>query len=450
MKSAGRPRLLLVGMGTQGRPYLRCAHDDGAAASILDHERTFASPTVQAMLGPGDQTYLVPENAATEEWLAAAGAALAEAPPDGVVAFGEQHVLPAALVADELGLPGPGLRAALISRNKFLQRETWSRAGLRQPGYRLASDAAVAGAWAADRYPVVAKPLDQSGSRGVRIVADEAELRAWVDAESGGGPFLCEQLVSGPEYSCEVLVHDGEPVFTNVTAKLTAPPPYFVEVGHRVPARCGTETVNAITWTAAAATAAIGMQDGITHVEMRVMGERPHLMEVAVRTPGDFIMDIIGLATGVDLFQSLVAISLGRAPQIAPTERGAACVWYPAPPAGSVAPVKALLAAADLPGVVLVHLMARPGSLVPPLRSSLDRVGSVVVQADDDDELDDRLDKVRALFSGLVAEPDFGRATRPARHADFDALSDQDLDELLRAALAQRHRRQPMTENNDS
>jgi biotin carboxylase len=404
MNSTGRPRLLLVGMGKQGRQYLRRAHDAGVAVSILDHERTLGSPEVQALLCPGDRTYLVPEKPGTEdtgmeEWLAAAGTAVAEAPPDGVLAFGEANVLPAAFLADELGLPGPGLRAALTSRNKFLQRETWRRAGLCQPGYCLAPDGASAAGWAAGRFPVVAKPLDGSGSQGVRVVSDEGELHAWVDGESGGRPFLCEELVSGPEYSCEVLLRGGEPVFTNVTAKLTTPPPYFVEVGHRVPARCPAETAAAIARLATAATAAIGMRTGIAHVEMRVMDGDPRLMEVAARTPGDFIMDLIRLATGVDLFESLVAVSLGRAPRIAPVPRGVACVWFPDPPAGSPAPVEALRAAADLPGVVGVEVSAQPGSLVAPLRWSLDRVGSVVVRADDDDELDVRLDKVRALVN---------------------------------------------------
>jgi biotin carboxylase len=403
MDSTGRPRLLLVGMGAQGRQYLLSAHDEGAAVSVLDHESSLSSPMVQAMLRPGDRTYPVPEGAASEDWLAAAGAALAQDPADGVVAFGEPHVLPAAILAAELGLPGPGLRAALISRNKFLQREAWGRAGLPQPGYFLASDGASAAAWAAGRFPVVTKPLDQSGSRSVRVVANDSELRAWVDTESGGGAFLCEQLVSGPEYSCEILLQGGEPVFSNVTAKLTTPPPYFVEIGHRVPARCPAETADAIVGVATAATAAIGMQSGIAHAEMRITDDGPQLMEVAVRMPGDFIMDIVGLATGVDLFQALVAISLGRAPRIAAASRGPACVWFPDPPAGSVAPVKALLAASDLPGVVRVEVWARFGSLVPPLRSSHDRVGSVVIRAADDDELDDKLDKVRALFEVLVA-----------------------------------------------
>jgi amino acid adenylation domain-containing protein len=57
---------------------------------------------------------------------------------------------------------------------------------------------------------------------------------------------------------------------------------------------------------------------------------------------------------------------------------------------------------------------------------------------------------VAQLAKIIAADPDFDRATRSSRHADLDALSDEDLDDLLRAALAQRHRRQAMTENSDS
>ena len=57
---------------------------------------------------------------------------------------------------------------------------------------------------------------------------------------------------------------------------------------------------------------------------------------------------------------------------------------------------------------------------------------------------------IAELAEIISADPDFDRATRSPRHVDLDALSNEDLDELLRAALAQRHRRQAKTENADS
>jgi amino acid adenylation domain-containing protein len=56
---------------------------------------------------------------------------------------------------------------------------------------------------------------------------------------------------------------------------------------------------------------------------------------------------------------------------------------------------------------------------------------------------------IAELAEIISAHPDFGHATRSPRHADLDALSDEDLDELLSAALAQRRRREA-TGNADS
>ncbi|MGH3187974.1 MAG: non-ribosomal peptide synthetase [Streptosporangiaceae bacterium] len=57
---------------------------------------------------------------------------------------------------------------------------------------------------------------------------------------------------------------------------------------------------------------------------------------------------------------------------------------------------------------------------------------------------------IAELAEIISADPNFGRATRSSHHVDLDALSDEDLDELLRAALAQRYRRQAMTGSVDS
>jgi len=57
---------------------------------------------------------------------------------------------------------------------------------------------------------------------------------------------------------------------------------------------------------------------------------------------------------------------------------------------------------------------------------------------------------IAELAEVVSADPDFGAAAGPPRHAELDALSDEDLDELLRAALAQRNRRQAIAGGPDS
>lgn len=57
---------------------------------------------------------------------------------------------------------------------------------------------------------------------------------------------------------------------------------------------------------------------------------------------------------------------------------------------------------------------------------------------------------IAELAEVVSADPHFGAAADSPRHAELDALSDDDLDELLRAALAQRNRRRANAGGSDS
>ena len=57
---------------------------------------------------------------------------------------------------------------------------------------------------------------------------------------------------------------------------------------------------------------------------------------------------------------------------------------------------------------------------------------------------------IAELAEVISADPDFGQLATSSRHAELEALSDDDLDDLLRAALAQRNRRQAIVADPDS
>ena len=57
---------------------------------------------------------------------------------------------------------------------------------------------------------------------------------------------------------------------------------------------------------------------------------------------------------------------------------------------------------------------------------------------------------IAELAEVVSADPQFGQATATSRHVELDALSDEDLDELLRATLAQRNRRRASADGADS
>ncbi|MGW1539062.1 ATP-grasp domain-containing protein [Streptomyces sp. NPDC002309] len=391
-------KLLMVGCGWMGRPYLGRAHARGLDVSVLDTSAAFGWEETKAALGPGDRGY--PVTATDDEgWLSAATAALADGPVAGVLGFSEQHIVAAAMLAEELGLPGPGVRAAVVSRNKLMQREVFGRAGLRQPEYVHARGVEAAEAFAADRYPVVLKPLSSMGSLGVRIAADRDELRAWAEEQPANASFLVEEFLDGPEFSVEALIVDGTPVFESVTAKTTTVAPYRVELAHHVPAALDEGERQEISALLRQVVGALGMRTGVVHFELILRSGSPHIVEIATRTPGDYLMDVIEAATDVDLYDAAVAAACGLPLNLPPGAAGTpprvASVWFPTPAAGTVSAVAGVERVEKLPGVVKIEIDVAPGDEIHELCSSMDRVGMVVYQAPERQELDAVLARVR-------------------------------------------------------
>jgi len=404
-------RLLMVGCGWMGRPYLRRAHEAGLDVAVLDSAEALGWPETRAALGPGDRGYAV-NGSDDAAWISAASAALRDGPIAGIVAFTEHHVIPAALLADELGLPGPGLRAALTSRNKLVQRELFDRHGLAQPDYTFARTAVAAIEWAQNRYPVVAKPLSSSGSHDVRIVTDETDLRAWCAERAANEPYLIEKCLTGPEYSAETIVDDGAVAFCSITEKTVTPAPYCVELAHHVPADLASSGSGAtvgrqIEQLVAGVIGALGMRSGIAHLEFKLEASGPHVIEVAVRTPGDYILDVVEAATGVDLYAAVIAVACGRSPVVDIVRKDIACVWFPTVPEGVVTAVDGAEEVTRLDGVVNIEIDVGAGSTVEALRSSMDRIGMIILRAQDRQELDTRLKTALAELR-IIVEPATG------------------------------------------
>jgi biotin carboxylase len=369
------PELLQVGIGIMGTPYIAAARGLGARIRLIETE-----PHLSRLAGEVDEAVAAP-GTADEAWAAAACAAAARRRPDGVLAAGERHVIAAALVQDELGLPGPGLRAAVISRNKGLQRARLAQAGVPQPEHVVVDDLSAARDWALVRLPVVVKPLSSSGSAGVELVPDVVAFdRA---AACRAGRLAVEAMVSGPEYSYEGLISAGHVVYGNVTEKETLGPPGFVEVCHRPGHRFEPGAQQQVDELVAQVVAGLGMSSGIVHLEFRHAPAGPVLIEVAVRTPGDYLMDAISLTAGFDLYRAVVSLALDLPLDIPATTEPVAftATWMVTAEPGRIVAVDGLDEVRRHPGVVRAQLRRQVGDLVAPLRSSLDRVGHVLIRA---------------------------------------------------------------------
>ncbi|MCX5382353.1 acetyl-CoA carboxylase biotin carboxylase subunit family protein [Streptomyces sp. NBC_00083] len=243
-------------------------------------------------------------------------------PLDAVVPGFEHYVPLAATAAAGLGLRGLSAATALALRHKHVMRDVLAAHGIDQPGHVLVTDEAeLAAATAAVGLPCVIKPVDQSGSLNVRKVATPAEAREAFRRIHGYGVgyldraglplVLVEEYVPGAEFSVEGYVDDGAVVVLGITEKQLGPEPWFVEVGHLLPARLDPGTARTVERYTVDVVRALGLELGPFHAELRLSDRGPLLMEVAARLPGDRIPDLLRLATGADLYAITLASYLG-------------------------------------------------------------------------------------------------------------------------------------------
>jgi biotin carboxylase len=306
------------------------------------------------------------------------------APVAGVTTSSEYFVAMAARVAARLGLPGPDAAAVEQCRDKRRQRLALQAGGVPVPAFEAVGSVAAAVAAATDiGLPVVCKPADGTGSRGVRwcpdvgAVAGHARRLLASRRDERGAPalpwLLVEEYVDGPEFSVETLAGEvmGE------TAKHVGPLPHFVETGHDFPARG--DGVADVAGVAAKAVRVLGLDWGAAHTEVRVGPSGPVVMEVNARLAGGQIPVLVRLATGIDLIQAVVDRASGRRTMLPPPDSGHASIRFlVAPAAGRLLGIRGQATASRTPGVVDLAVTSRPGDVVGGTGSFLDRLGWVI------------------------------------------------------------------------
>ncbi|GAO08069.1 hypothetical protein TPA0598_03_05300 [Streptomyces lydicamycinicus] len=132
-----------------------------------------------------------------------------------VFARAEADVVRAAQLRDLLDLPGQRTASALAFRDKVVMKDHLVGGPVEIPAYRALDSAYTALEFIAEHgYPVVIKPLSESGSLGAAIIRDEAELDAYL-ARPWRGASEIEVFVPGQMYHVDGLVVNGEVVFAH-------------------------------------------------------------------------------------------------------------------------------------------------------------------------------------------------------------------------------------------
>ncbi|MFF4363449.1 ATP-grasp domain-containing protein [Streptomyces sp. NPDC001604] len=267
--------------------------------------------------------------------LVTAGRALAERYElAGVVTWTEWYLVPVARLARQLGLPTTAPEALQGCRNKHTSRSLFARHGVPSAvSVNVRTEREATDAAALIGYPVVLKPAAHAASMGVIRVdsADDLPAAYALAARTAGHgvestQVLVEEYLDGPEVSVECVTHRGQTTVVAVTRKTVGMRPFFEELAHVVDAN--DPLLATVAPVAVAALDAVGITDGVSHVELRIVNGHPRLIEVNARIAGDMIGHLVHLATGVDLARAAADIACGRTPDLTPTRHQAAAIRF--------------------------------------------------------------------------------------------------------------------------
>jgi biotin carboxylase len=323
----------------------------------------------------------------------------------------DQAVLPTARLADRLGLPGLPVRTAEIVADKRKMRAAFEAAGVASPRGRDITGPDEA---ALDEVglPAVVKPVDGSGQRGVTEIRAAEEFPAAVEralAASRAGAAVLERYVEGDEYTVNGFLLDGDYFPMSVTQRrLHPPPPLGVCIAHRYPSALPPAAEEDLFGVAHSASRAVGIESGPSYVQVRVEDGVTWVIEVGARLGGGKDAELAKLVTGFDAIRANVLWALGElSPRdLVPGAAIAPCgqVRFVVAPPGRIARLDAG-PALELDGVHEAGFYWSEGMVLPPMTSGAERLGYLVVTAEDQTELDERTEQaLRSLVIDIAAE----------------------------------------------
>lgn len=241
---------------------------------------------------------------------------------DGITSFAcDPGVVTAAYVADRMGLPNVGpYESVCILQNKNKFRKFLTDNGFTVPiakGYKNIDEAL--GDVELFHWPVIVKPTDSAGSKGVNRVDDPADLKRSIKyalSFSAAKEFIIEDFITQNGYSSDTdsFSVDGELKFVSFNSQYfdkDAENPY-TPAAYSWPSSMTREHQSELQGEIQRLLKLLNMRTAVYNIETREgIDGKAYIMEVSPRGGGNRLSECLKYATGVDMITNMVKYSVG-------------------------------------------------------------------------------------------------------------------------------------------
>lgn len=241
---------------------------------------------------------------------------------DGIMSFGvDPGVVSAAYVQEKMGLPACGpYKSVEILQNKDKFRAFLTEHGFNVPKAKGYSSVEVAiaevGEW---KYPVIVKPTDSAGSKGVTRVDNPHQMEKAVRHafdKSISGHIIIESFIEkkGCSSDTDSFSENGKLKFVSFCAQrfdASASNPY-TPAAYTWPSTFTEEQEAYLTREIQRLISLLGMKTNVYNIETRVGTDgKPYIMELTPRGGGNRLCEMLRYATGVDMIIAMTRYSVG-------------------------------------------------------------------------------------------------------------------------------------------
>ena len=322
-----------------------------------------------------------------------------------VTAATDKPLVMMARIAEVLNLPFYSVETAQWSTDKYQMKQRFIEGGVPCAQGRLVHSAGEA----KDLFfPVICKPRDNSGSRGVKLCRDVDELQECIDEALDNSKLdtvLVEEFIEGREFSIETLHYDGKSEVIQFTEKKTTAFPYNVELGHKQPANLTDNEHQQIRDIISKIAACMHFENCPSHTELKVNDRGIFVIETSPRLGGDYITSTLTpLSTGINLEDQLLHIALGEKVDITSGHVDkASAVCFLSLPEGKVTAIDAQISeVTSWANVYDFNLKLRLGDKIGKITSSLNRYGQFVVTGKSREEIDGLVEEYANKIRHLI------------------------------------------------
>lgn len=331
---------------------------------------------------------------------------------DGILTVGtDQPVLTCAKVASDFELPFfLDAETAKAVTHKKVMKNIFKEYEIPSAKYRLLKEGFTEDELRGLKFPLVIKPLDSQGQRGVYKVSSLQEIRNLLPnvlSYSRENEILVEEFYESEEITLSGWVREGIVHILTVTDRLTISnyPHIGICVAHNFPSKHLSANFHEIKELAEKIVKAFKIKNGPIYFQMLIGSDGIKVNEIACRIGGAYEDELIPVITGVDILDMVITHAAGQEIDFSPIEAynlkkntNYAAVQMIFTKPGKIGKMTPMHTIMMLPGAIAGKFNYHEGSTVQEIQNATQRVGYMIFQSDSLVDLKKRIAEAFAIM----------------------------------------------------